>query len=235
MDEKDVIDVEVVEEEVEIIPDEENIVEEVEVEPQFSDEEVDEKIAFLKDCIIDNNYESNDTIARLSKELATNSKEYLDNDTYLWIMYAYALGYKASGNKNAERFCFIRMSDVMNAENGKEKKPKALTFKQNTLNEHIVKEVVDNTAFMDDVVAGIKKQFVIMEAVVLLVFVLILTFLLNYDIVTTLLFTVVVALFNVLFTYRRLKKKFFINQTNTSRSYCQDEELLHFDLPVANS
>lgn len=236
MEEKDVIDVEVVEEEVEIIPDgpQENM-EPNEVEPQFTDQEVDEKVRFLKDSIIDNNYQSNETIARLAKELAQNSKEYLDNDTYLWVMYAYALGYRESDNKNAERFCFIRMSDVIAAENGKEHKPKALTFTANTLDEHILKEVVDNTAFIEDVVAGIKKQFIMMEAVVLLVFVLILMFLLRYDLMTTLLFTGAVALFNVLFTYRRLKRKFFLNQTNTSKSYCQDEELLQFDLPVANS
>ncbi len=236
MEEKDVIDVEVVEEEVEIIPDEEmEEVEQVEEEPQFSDEEIDEKVRFLRDSIIDNNYESNDTIARLAKEIATNSKDYLDNDTYLWVMYAYALGYKADGNKNAERFCFIRMQDIIAAENGKDHKPKALTFIQDTLDEHIRKEVVDQTAFMDDVVASIKKQFIMMEAVVLFVFVLILMFLLRYDILTTLVFTGAVALFNVLFTYRRLKKKFFLNQTNTSKSYCQDEELIRFDLPVANS
>lgn len=232
MEEKDVIDVEVVEEEVEVL---ETSLNDTLDAPTYSDEEIDGKVSFLKDSLIDSNYEINDMAEHVAKEIATNSKDYLDNDTYLWVMYTYALKYAKEGNKNAERFCYIRMKNILDAEAGKGKKPRALTFISNTLPENVRKEVEVNTEFMVDVVNGIKKQFFMMEVVMLVIFACVIKFLLNYDILMTIIFTLVVGVFNYLFTFNNLKKKYYINQTNTSKSYCNEEELIKFDQPVALS
>lgn len=232
MEEKDIIDVEVVEEEVEVL---DTPSEDVEETPTYSDEEIDEKVSFLKDSLKDNDYEVNDMSIRVAKEIATNSKDYLDNDTYLWVMYTYAHKYKQEDNKNAERYCYIRMKNILDAELNKGRKPRALTFISNTLTDAIKEEVEKNTDFMIDVVNGIKKQFFIMELVMLAIFAFVLKILLRYDIVMTAIFTLVVGLFNYAFTFKNLKKKYYINQTNTSKSYCNDEELLEFDRPVSLS
>lgn len=232
MEEKDVIDVEVVEEEVEVLDPSNDDVEDTST---YSDAEIDEKVAFLKDCLKDNHYEVNDMSNRVAKEIATNSKDYLDNDTYLWVMYTYAHKYKLEGNKNAERYCYIRMKNILDAEDNKSRKPRALTFISNTLTDAIKEEVEKNTEFMIDVVNGIKKQFFLMEIVMLAIFAFVLKVLLRYDIMMTLIFTLVVGVFNYAFTFKNLKKKYYVNQTNTSKSYCNDEELLEFDRPVSLS
>lgn len=232
MEEKDIIDVEVVEEEVEVL---DTLNEDAEDTPTYSDVEIDEKVSFLKDCLKDNDYEVNDMSIRVAKEIATNSKDYLDNDTYLWVMYAYAHKYKQEDNKNAERYCYIRMKNILDAELNKGRKPRALTFVPNTLTDSIKEEVKENTKFMVDVVNGIKKQFFIMEIVMLAIFAFVLKVLLRYDILMTVIFTLVVGVFNYAFTFKNLKKKYYINQTNTSKSYCNDEELLEFDRPVSLS
>lgn len=232
MEEKDIIDVEVVEEEVEVL---DTLSEDVEETPTYSDQEIDEKVSFLKDSLKDNEYEVNDMSIRVAKEIATNSKDYLDNDTYLWVMYVYARKYKQEDNKNAERYCYIRMKNILDAELNKGRKPRALTFISNTLTDSIKEEVEKNTDFMIDVVNGIKKQFFIMEIVMLAIFAFVLKVLLRYDILMTVIFTLVVGVFNYAFTFKNLKKKYYINQTNTSKSYCNDEELLEFDRPVSLS
>lgn len=230
MDEKDIIDVEVSEEEVEVLDQPEMF-----QTTTYSDEEIDEKVSFLKDCLKDSDYVATDMSMRVAKEIALNSKEYLDNDTFLWVMYAYALKYAKEDNKNAERYCYIRMKNILDAEEGKARQPQALTFKKNTLTAAIKTAVEENTAFMKDVVKNIQKQFFIMEIVMLVIFIFIIKVLFRYDLMLTLIFTVIVGFVNYTFTYRNLKKKYYINQTNTSKSYCNDEELVVFDEPVALS
>ncbi|NCC53897.1 MAG: hypothetical protein EOM11_00200 [Erysipelotrichia bacterium] len=235
MEEKDVIDVEVVEEEVEVLEDGNTEKPVEEEKATYSDSEIDEKVSFLKDCLKDNNYEASDMSNRIAKEIANNSKEYLDNDTFLWVMYAYALKYAKEENKNAERYCYIRMKNILDAEEGKDRKPRALTFVNNSLNEKIKEEVALNTAFMNDVIKGIRKQFLVMEVIMLIIFAFVIKVLLSYTILMTIFFTFVVGAFNYAFTFKNLKKKYYVNQTNTSKSYCQDEELIEFDRPVAFS
>lgn len=232
MEEKDIIDVEVVEEEVEVL---DTLSDDVEETPTYSDQEIDEKVSFLKDSLKDNDYEVNDMCIRVAKEIATNSKDYLDNDTYLWVMYVYAHKYKLEDNKNAERYCYIRMKNILDAELNKERKPRALTFVSNTLTDSIKDEVEKNTDFMIDVVNGIKKQFLIMQLVMLVIVAFVFKVFLRYDILVIAILTLITGLFSYSFTFKNLKKKYYINQTNTSKSYCNDEELLEFDRPVSLS
>ena len=102
----------------------------IETEPTFSDDEIDSMCLNLKTLLKENNYESNEEIYSLAKSIASNSKEYLDNDTYLWTMYAYASYYRSMNNKNAQRWCEIRMNSVLSAMKGKRTYQKALTFKE---------------------------------------------------------------------------------------------------------
>lgn len=74
--EDEIIETEIIEEEVE-----------VEEESQFSDEEIDTMLLTLKDELKTNNFKINDKAESIAKQIAKNSKDYLDNDTYLWTMF----------------------------------------------------------------------------------------------------------------------------------------------------
>ncbi len=229
MEEKDIIEVEVKEE-----------VLESDASPKetYSDEEIDKMCDKMKQLIRDNQYVANDEIEDLANKIAHNSKDYLDNDTYLWTMYAYALRYRkmdTSDGRNAERYCFLRMMQIMEFDTKKKGRPEALTFIKNTLDESIVKEVKENTDFLNEVYSKLLKQFIGMEIAMIFMLISILLFVFRYDWLSIALYCLIMAVIAYLFSFRSLKAKFLSEQLNASKGFCHDEELLEFDLPVSNS
>lgn len=227
----EIIDVEVEEEVIETIPSEP--IEEVHEEKYFhSDEKIDEMVTTLSEELKANDYSANAKCQNLAKEIAENSKEYLDNNTYLWVMYTYAMKYKQEENKNAERFCFIRMMKVLDASEGKGKKQKALTFNPINISETMRNEVSEKTAFMKIAAKSLKKQFLLMELVMMLIFVGLMYFIFHYSFLVTLGFCALLLMVNYMMTYRSLFERYYKEQTEASKGHCQDQELIDFDLPV---
>lgn len=227
----DIIDVEVEEEVVETIPSEE-VESVVEEKPSFSDDEIDQKVNELQSELKENGFKANDKVKDLAKTIAQNSKDYLDNNTYLWVMYAYAMKYKEEENKNAERFCYIRMMSVMDASEGKGKKQKALTFESLNITDNMRNDVAEHTAFMKKAASSLKKQFLLMELVMLLVFVVLMVFIFRYSFIVTVAFCALLLFANYMMTYRSLFDRYYKEQTEASKTHCQDQELIEFDLPV---
>lgn len=204
----------------------------------YSDEEIDEMTNQMKALIRANHYVSNDEIEALAKKIAHNSKDYLDSDTYLWTMYAYALRYRKmddTNGRNAERFCFLRMNEVMKHFSKKKGRPEALTFVPSTLDERIVQEVDENTAFLQEIYKKLLKQFIGMELAMIFMLVSILLFIFHYDWFSIVIYCLIMAVLAYMFSYRSLKSKFLADQLSASKEFCHDEELLEFDLPVSNS
>lgn len=230
MEENEIIDVEVEEE---VIASDAN-----ESEPAFTDEEIDQKVVELKQLLAAQDFSASAQSDALAKEIAINSKDYLDNDTYLWTMYAYALHYRTLDTRegrNAERFCFIRMKAILEAEKNKKQRPAALTFVSNTLNQNIIEEIKTNTAFLKEVYKTLFLQFVGMMVAMMFMFVSLFFFVFHYSWTNVLMYCGIIAVMAYFWTFKNLKRKFLEDQTNASREFCEDEELLTFDLPVRNS
>lgn len=221
MNDNEILDVEVHEE----------VLETFESEIELSDEEIDTLLVQLKEKF-NISKASNEEIEAIARTIALHSKEYLDSDTYLWVFYIYACKYKREGKKNAERYCYMRLKTVLDAEKGKSKKPEALSFLENTLPKEVVIKADEETEFVNVHIQGIKKTFLMIVAVMVVIFFLVMHFLLKMDLLITLLFSVGLLIVNFLTTYRGLSSKFIKNQTVASRDHCDDEELLDFDLPV---
>ncbi len=219
----EIIDAEVVEEVVETIP-----MEEVE----YSDEEIDAMLVTLK-CAIQE--KDNLRMNELAKKMAINSKDYLDNDTYLWVMYAYSLRYLAEENTNAARYCYIRMKDVLEATIGKRKKQKALTFIDTTLPTEVITKVYEETEFMVTTLAKVRNQFLMMQVFLVAMFFVLIHFILGYDVYLAVFFSLGLFFLNVKLTFTNIKNKYIQSQTDASKSYSEDDELFEFDLPVKMS
>lgn len=202
--------------------------------PAFSDEEMDAMREQLKLILQKQNYTSSKKSEQLAKSMAINSKDYLDNDTYLWVMYAYALQYQKNNNGNGENFCYLKMRDVLEAEQGRRKKMAALTFKENTLPEHVNLKVQEKTKFMDEELHRIKKKFFALELGMIAVVALIMVIVFQYSIMMAFAIAMIAGVANILFSYHNLLKKYQNEQIRAIKPYC-DEELIQFDYPVSVS
>lgn len=216
---------------------EEIVVEEVEVmdATTYSDEEIDAMCATLKSNLKSNGFVADETCMDLAYKIAKNSKDYLDNDTYLWTMYTYALSYKKSGNVNAERFCYIRMRSVLDAMCNKREEQKALTFVSSDFPNEAIAKVFAETAFMDDEIKSLKGQFLKLEAAMGISFFGLMIFLFKMSWITALLMIAVILFVNYKVSYGSLVSRFVNEQTSACQEYCNHEELITFDLPVYNS
>lgn len=224
MNENEIIDVEV-SEVIETIP--------MEEETTYTDEQIDEMLVKLKRILSSDGYTLD--AFEIAKKIAINSKDYLDNDTYLWVFYTYALKYEQEDNKNARRYCFIRMKDVLNASNNKKKKPKALTFVPVTLDNSVIELSYEQCQFMEDTLSRISKQYLIMQCCLVLVFFSVIKFVLLYSWLYSICFSGGLFLLNLFMTSNNIRKKYIKNQTDASKSYVSDEELTTFDFPVSIS
>ena len=201
----------------------------------YSDEEIDSFCIKLKEELRNNDFHNNNASLELAKIIAENSKEYLDNETYLWTMYAYALKYEEEQNINAMRYCFIRMRSVIDAMQGKRKKQKALTFVDSDLPESVIALVIENTVFMEEESKRMKNQFLKMEMVMMVIFAFVIKFILKYSWLMTALLCVLLFMLNYKFSYTSLMQRYHKEQTNACKDFSKDEEIKSFDLPVYNS
>jgi len=222
--EDEIIETEIIEEEVE-----------VEEESQFSDEEIDTMLLTLKDELKTNNYKINEKAESIAKQIAKNSKDYLDNDTYLWTMFAYTLKYQKENNVNAERYCYIRMKDVLNAMNKKRPQQKALTFKDSDLPEFVIQKSYQDTAFMENEIKNLGGQFIKIEIGIGFLFFAIVKFIFKYSWVVTIAMILLMLYINYRVSYKSIVKKYISEQTKACQNFCKDKELTQFDLPVYNS
>lgn len=224
MNENEILDVEVEEEVLETLVEEETI----------SDEEVDALVITMKEKYQENNA-SNEEIEAIAKTIAKNSKEYLDSETYAWVMYIYACKYAREKNGNAQRFCFMRLKQMLDIENKKASVPEALTFTTFGIPASAKQQIEGETAFVKEHIVSIGKSFMMMLMVVVVIFFLVMYFFLKMDLWLTVMFSAGLVLINYFTTYRGLGKKFIYRQTLASRNHCEEEELIAFDLPVLMS
>ena len=224
----DVIDVEVEEEVIDTYEAEEII----DLDSEYSDEEIDSMCLSLKAELNSNNIES---AYKIAQKIAKNSKEYLDNDTYLWTMYAYSLFYKDAGNVNAQRWCEIRMKDVIDAMKNKRLKQKALTFVDTDFPIEVMHEIENNTSFMEREIQSLGKQFVKVELTLGAAFLILVKFVFKYSWLLSFGMIALLMYVNYRVSYKSLVKRYISEQTKACKNFVNDSIIENFDLPVINS
>ena len=231
MEENEIIEADIEEEEV--VDDVDDYEEPIEKEPLFTDEEIDKKVKVMKEKYRKEGYTY--ALSLLAKEIAENSKEYLDNDTYYWVMYIYSLKYQHEDNPNAERYILVRLSAVLATENKPKKQPKALTFVTSDLDEDIRTRIKGETYFLKEDMKKLRREFTIMEVGILVLFAVIFHFLFDFSIAYSVGVAVIAGALNFLVSYRGIEKNYLEQAVKANKEYCHDQEIMDFDLPVSRS
>ncbi len=150
-------------------------------------------------------------------------------------MYAYALHYASVNNPNAEIYCMVRLRNLLEANDNKVHQPKALTFKPMQIEDEVKKTIYKRSDFVNEIVKESRNKFLILEGVLGIIVAILLVTLFKVSLPIAVLVVILVTTISYFVNFASIKKTFLSNQVNESRSYCQDQELLDFDLPVMNS
>lgn len=208
-------------------------------EQKYSDAEIDEMRNQLKELIISNNYKTNEDIENLSEKIAYNSKDYLDDETYFWVMYAYGLRYKGKEDKeskNSYNFILAELYNYFKMKDGKKRRAQALTFKEEfVVDEKLKAEILKDCSFIEDTIKKTRRKFLFMEIGMGLIFAAVAIFFVKISVISALLIAAGITAINYFISIRNIERTYLMEQVRTSKSYCNDEEIKDFDLPVLNS
>lgn len=203
----------------------------------YSDEEIDEKVDLLIKAIKANNYQYSDDIYNQAKVIAKNSKDYLDDKTYYWVLYAYNLKYVKEENKNARIFIMMRIRNLIKMTAMKEeKRAKALTYTNFEMDEHVNAEVEEVCAFIGQTQKKMRMKFLLAQLALGLIFIgVVVLFFKAIPLIGAIGIAVLITLLNYFVSSKSINRMYIIEQTNCSKSYCKDQEIKDFDAPVMNS
>ncbi|MEG1066448.1 MAG: hypothetical protein RSD85_02735, partial [Erysipelotrichaceae bacterium] len=130
----DEIEVNVVEEE--II--EENDFETIDEDKFYEATKFDSLVEELKEELRRNNFDYSPAATSIAKELVQHPKEDLDNNSYIWIMFALHKNYKHNKDANGNTYASMRARDIIDMSTGKSKQSVALDFNEITVDQKLI-------------------------------------------------------------------------------------------------
>lgn len=163
-------------------------------------------------------------------ELTVEHKEHYDSDTYLMLMFLHGKHYELDDQKNAARFCALRMMEVIQGIQGKTKRPKFLKIVSYESRPDMVEFMTTWCAFLKDTYHFIQKRL-IMLSIVSGAILAIISVLLGLAVVFAVLEGVVFVALMYFLYFKRLKLQFNRRQINALLEYV-DEEVKEFDRPI---
>lgn len=172
--------------------------------------------------------------ARL-KELLTHTEDALNSEEYMKLMYMEGVKYEQQDNKNAARFCAMRMLKIKECyENPKKKRSRFLDMIPYTIPEEMLAFIERYTDFLEDTYKFIGKRLLLITAGLVVIVFLIFTFVLKLNVFMSLLNAALIGSLNYILQKRRLPDMFQKNQTAAIEHYVEDD-VLEFDRPVRYS
>lgn len=196
-------------------------------EIQFDEKQAIDKTRELAESIKNSNYSFNYKIENLARELACADIAELHADTYLWVMYAYALKYN-NGNPNAKLYIAVRMKEIIDQCMDKETKTKLLIFNKNELDKHMLNDVETTVAQVDKQIKKMRKTYAILEIILAVLFVLLVVTLTGLNPFIAILIAVIVVGINYFLSFGNIVKRMKNEQAMSSRQYCKDHEIKEF-------
>lgn len=164
-------------------------------------------------------------------KLVENPKEEMDVFTYCKIMYIAGMQYEKEENKNAARYCAMRILWMVECLSKKRKKAPMYLIMEDFTMEEDMKNFMDRyTDFLEDIYADINQKVFLLTAGLFAIVFLILVLFLHIEILMAFIGAFLLALFNYYFEKRRIPDMFQKNQLKAIETYV-DKQLLDFDLP----
>lgn len=167
--------------------------------------------------------------------LIKNPKEVMDLESYLPIMYLEGMKYDQKENKNAARYCAMRilwMKECM--EKKRKKRPRFLLFTPFTLSEDMILFMDKYTDFLENTYKFINRRLLMVTAVLFIVVFGVLTFFMQINFWFALVEAILLGIANYYIQKRRMPDIFQKNQLNAISKYVE-EDVLEFDRPIRYS
>lgn len=194
----------------------------------LSEQEFDQRLlAVYETC-----HSTADINTEISEEITKimiSHKEDMNSSAYLHMMYVNGLKYQSVDNKNAARFCAMRMRDIALVKQGKGKKPRYLFIDDVSLDKKEEAFIQEWTSFLDETYRFIKQRLIllaILASIILGALSIALGLPIGYAILEAIFFAVLIY---VMF-FKRLKVKFDRKQESALLDYI-DDETKEFDRP----
>lgn len=162
-------------------------------------------------------------------------KDELTSASYLKVMHMVTMKCQSEDKKNAERYCSLRMMEILKLQEGKKgKRPAYLSFTEFKAPQELRDVIEKNTSFLAKVVGDINKRLMLMNVVIFLALVAFLYIFLKLSILLALVEALILGFINYLLNSRRLPKMFLRKQLDVLIPYVE-EDVLEFDRPVRYS
>ncbi|MGX8850701.1 hypothetical protein [Amedibacillus sp. YH-ame10] len=163
------------------------------------------------------------------RTLLENREAEVSIDEYVNIMYMEGKTYESEGNRNAARYCAMRILWMKECyEKPKKKRPRFLDMHPYTFRDEVVAFVREYTDFLTETYANINRKLLIISGLLLVVVIAILFFVLQVNILLAIVEGIGLCALNFWLQKRKLPEMFQKNQTNVIEKYI-DADLLEFD------
>lgn len=169
------------------------------------------------------------------KVLITHPKEDMDSISYFQVMFMEGMKYDQQDNKNAARYCAMRMLWMSECyTNRKKKRPRFLDFVEYEIPEEMKAFMNRYTDFLSETYAFMNRRLLIITAILFFVVFLILTLFLQFHLLISIIEAFLLGFLNYILQKRRMPDVFQKNQTNAIDHYV-DADVLEFDRPIRYS
>lgn len=192
------------------------------------DEELE---AVWQDFLILSQHQGVELQTRLNRLIRLH-KEALDDAAYMKLMYMKGISYEEQENKNAARYCAMRMRSIRECiQNPRKKRPRFLDIQGFSCDADMDSFIERYTDFLEDTYRGINHRLLLIVGVLFLIVFLVLVLVLKIYIVIAALEALMLGMLTYLLQKRRMPDIFQKNQLNAIEKYVE-QEVLEFDRPI---
>lgn len=162
-------------------------------------------------------------------ELLIHSKADMDIASYVMIFYMKGVRYEQEDNRNAARYCAMRLLWMKECyEKPRKRRPRFLDMHDYTFSKEVDQFIKRYTDFLDDTYRNIKHRLLLITCILFLGVFIALALLVRIPFIVALVESFVLCGLNYWIQMRRMPEVFQKNQTNVIEKYIE-EELLVYD------
>lgn len=195
----------------------------------------DEKLNAVYTTFIEQNRCVDEALDAQLKVLLMNMKEDVDTKTYILMLYMEGVKYEGQDNKNAARYCALRIYAIAECmKNPRKKHPRNLNMQPYEYSEEINAFVVRYTDFLAETFRNINRRLFILTVVVFVLAACILMIILRISMLIAAIEAFILGILNYLLQKRKIPVIFMKNQLKAIESHVE-EDVLAFDNPIRYS
>ena len=154
-------------------------------------------------------------------DLMTHPKEELDDASYMKLMYMKGLCYEEQGNKNAARYCAMRMYAIQECmRNPRKKRPRFLDLQGYACSDAMNAFIERYTAFLEETYRGINRRLLMIVGILFLAVFLVLTLFLKIYFIIAALESIMLGMLTYLLQKRRMPDIFQKKPAECNRKVC---------------